>query len=304
MLGLAVGSLQMLLDRGELQDWFSSTEIIVEAVVSGLAFYLFVVHSLTAKHPFVSLALFKDRNFVTGLFFMFSLAVVLFGSLALLSPFLQTLMSYPVATAGVAMAPRGAGTMIAMFIVGRMIGRVDTRYFLVLGFMVTAWSLWVMTGFTQDVAEWTILWVGTVQGIGFGLLFVPLSTITFATLAPQLRGEATGLFSLLRNLGGSIGISGVTSLLVSNTQVNHAEIVNHVTAFHRQFESAAVMRFWNPFTPAGQAALNAEVTRQAQMIAFINDFKLMMVIALLSIPIVFLLRKPRAQPAQSATPVD
>ncbi len=194
------------------------------------------------------------------------------------------------------MAPRGAGTMFAMFVVGRMISRIDTRYLLVSGFALTAWSLWLMTGFTPDVSEWTIIWIGTVQGVGFGLLFVPLSTITFATLAPQLRGEATGLFSLLRNLGGSIGISGVTSLLISNTQVNHAEIVNHVTAFNRQFDAANVLRFWNPFTPSGQAALNAEVTRQATMIAFIDDFQLMMVIALLSIPMVLLLRKPRAAP--------
>jgi DHA2 family multidrug resistance protein len=296
MLSLAVGSLQMMLDRGELLDWFSSAEIVTEAVLAGLGFYLFVVHSLTAKHPFVTLALFKDRNFTTGLIFMFSLAVVLFGSMALLSPFLQTLMNYPVATAGLAMAPRGLGTMIAMFAVGRVIGRVDTRIFLVLGFSVTAWSLWVMTGFTQDVSLWTLLWTGTVQGMGFGLLFVPLSTITFATLPPQLRSEATGLFSLLRNLGGSIGIAGVTGLLIINTQANHAEIASHVTAFNRQFDSADVLRFWNPFTASGQAALNVEVTRQASMIAYLDDFRLMMIIALLSIPFVLLLRTPRVVP--------
>jgi DHA2 family multidrug resistance protein len=298
MLSLAVGSLQMLLDRGELLDWFGSTEIVTEAVLSGLAFYMFVAHSLTAKHPFVTLALFKDRNFSTGLFFMFSLAVVLFGSMALLSQFVQTLMNYPVATAGIVMAPRGAGTMVSMFVIGRMIGRFDTRYLLVVGFSLTAWTLWVMSGWTTDVSEWTMLWLGTVQGMGFGLLFVPLSTITFATLPPQLRGEATGMFSLLRNLGGSIGIAGITGLLITNTQVNHAEIASHVTAFNRQFDVGAVLHFWNPFTPSGQAALNAEVTRQASLIAYIDDFKLMMVIALMSIPMVLILRKPSIAPAQ------
>jgi len=173
-----------------------------------------------------------------------------------------------------------------------VIGHIDARVLPALGFSITAWSLWVMTGFTPDVSLWTLLWTGTVQGMGFGLLFVPLSTITFSTLPPQLRSEATGLFSLLRNLGGSIGIAGVTSLLVSNTQVNHAEIAGHVTAFNRQFGAAEVLRFWNPFTPSGQAALNAEVTRQASMIAYLNNFKLMMIIALLSIPMVLLLRKP------------
>ncbi len=303
MLSIAVSSLQLMLDRGQLLDWFSSTEIIVYAALSGLCFYMFVVHCLTAQRPFVNPVLFRDRNFATGLIFMFALAVVLFSTLALLSPFLQTLMNYPVVTAGIAMAPRGVGTMISMFVVGRLIGKIDTRILIGLGFTLCAWSLWEMTGFTPDVSLWTILWTGTVQGMGFGLLFVPVSTITFATLAPQYRNEATGLFSLLRNIGGSIGIAGVTSLLVSYTQVNHAEIVNHVTAFNHGFDAANVLRFWNPFTAVGQAALNDEVTRQASIIAYINDFKLMMVIAILSIPFVFLLRKPRA-PGAGAVAVE
>jgi len=237
--------------------------------------------------------LFKDRNFSTGLIFIFALGVILYGSLALLSPFLQTLMNYPVVTAGLVMAPRGAGTMLGMFMVGRMIGRIDTRLLLLVGFSLTGWALWQMTGFNTDVAESTLIWTGFAQGLGLGLLFVPLSTITFATLPAHLRNEATGFFSLLRNLGGSIGISYVTSLLTRNTQINHAEIASVVTPYNHQFQAAEVMRFWNPFTPAGQAALNAEVTRQAAMIAYLDDFKLMMLLALLSIPLLLLLRKPR-----------
>jgi DHA2 family multidrug resistance protein len=148
------------------------------------------------------------------------------------------------------------------------------------------------------------VWTGVVQGMGLGLLFVPLSTVTFATLAPQLRTEATGLFSLLRNLGGSIGIAVVTSLLTRNTQVNHAEIVTHVTRFNHAFDQASVLRFWNPFTASGQAALNAEVTRQASVIAYINDFKLMMIVALLSIPLVLLLRKPRGPAPDGAAAIE
>ncbi len=304
MLSIAVSALQLMLDRGELLDWFGSTEIIAEAAIAGLCFYMFVVHCLTSQRPFVNPVLFKDRNFTTGLIFMFALAVVLFSTMALLSPFLQTLMNYPVVTAGIAMAPRGVGTMIAMFAVGRMIGKVDVRILIALGFALCAWSLWEMTGFTPDVSLWTILWTGTIQGMGFGLLFVPVSTITFATLAPQYRNDATGLFSLLRNIGGSVGIAGITSLLVSTTQVNHAEIVNHVTVFNRQFDAASVLRFWNPFTAAGQAALNDEVTRQASIIAYIDDFKLMMILALLSIPLVLLLRKPRAPTAGQVAAVE
>jgi DHA2 family multidrug resistance protein len=304
MLSLGVGALQMLLDRGELLDWFGSTEIIVEAVLAGLGFYLFAVQTVMGRKPFVTPLLFRDRNFVTGLVCIFSLGIVLYGSLALTSPFLQTLMNYPVVTAGLVMAPRGIGTMIAMFVVGRLIGKVDTRLLLIAGFSLTAWSLWEMTGFTPDVSQPTIVWTGIAQGMGLGLLFVPLSTVTFATLAPSLRTEATGLFSLLRNLGGSIGISVVTSLLTRNMQVNHAEIVTHVTRFNHAFDAPAVQRFWNPFTATGQAALNAEVTRQAAVIAYIDDFKLMMIVALLSIPMVLLLRKPKGRPPGRAVAIE
>jgi DHA2 family multidrug resistance protein len=263
-------------------------------VLSGLGLYLFVVHTATAERPFVTPALFRDRNFSTGLIFIFALGVILYSSLALQSPFLQTLMNYPVVTAGLVMAPRGVGTMLGMFVVGRLIGRIDTRLLLVVGFSLTGWSLWVMTGFNTNVAESTLIWTGIVQGLGLGLLFVPLSTITFATLPAALRNEATGLFSLLRNLGGSIGISFIGALLTRNTQLNHAEIAAAVTPFNPQIQSAPVMHFWNPFTAAGQAALNDEVTRQASVIAYIDDYKLLMLISLLSIPMVLLLRKPQA----------
>jgi len=304
MLSLGVGALQLMLDRGELLDWFGSPEIIIEAVLSGLGLYLFIVHTATAERPFVTPALFRDRNFSTGLIFIFALGVILYSSLALQSPFLQTLMNYPVVTAGLVMAPRGAGTMLGMFVVGRLIGRIDTRLLLLVGFSLTGWSLWVMTGFNTNVAMSTLVWTGVVQGLGLGLLFVPLSTITFATLPAALRNEATGLFSLLRNLGGSIGISFIGALLTRNTQLNHAEIAAHVTPFNPQVQSAAVMHFWNPFTAAGQAALNDEVTRQASVIAYLDDFKLLMLISLLSIPLVLLLRKPQSGAGQAPVAVE
>ncbi len=296
MLSLSVGALQMLLDRGERLDWFDSLEVQIEAAISGLALYLFIVHTATATRSFVSPALFLDRNFAAGLSAIFSVGIILYGSLALISPFLQTLLNYPVVTAGLVMAPRGAGTMAGMFLVGRVISRVDARLLLLIGFGLTAWALWEMSGFNTEVAQWTIIWIGVVQGLGLGLLFVPLSTIAFSTLPPHLRTEATGLFSLLRNIGGSIGIAIVTSLLISNTQINHASIAEKVTAFEPAFRSAQALRFWNPFTATGQAALNAEITRQAALIAYLDDFRLMMIIALLSMPMVILLRAPKANP--------
>ncbi len=300
-LSLAIGALQLMLDRGEQLDWFGSAEIVAEAIAMGLAFYLFVVHTVTAEKPFVSPALFRDRNFAVALVCIFVVGIVLLATLALLTPFLQNVMGYPVVTAGLVMGPRGIGTMVAMMMVGRLIGKIDPRYLIITGMILTAWALYDMTGFTADVSERTIAITGLLQGFGLGLIFVPLSTVAFSTLPATLRTEATGLFNLMRNIGSSIGIAVVSSLLVSGRQANHADIVTHVTPFNRLFQDPDIMRFWNPLTAAGRAALDDEITRQATVIAFIDDFKLMMITALVAIPLVFLLRRGKQQP--SAPPV-
>ncbi len=292
MLSLAIGALQLMLDRGEQLGWFGSAEIIAETLVAGTAFYLFLVQMFTAEHPFVSPRLFTDRNFTTGLVFIFAVGIVLLATLALLTPYLQNLMGYPVLTAGIVLAPRGVGTMVAMFLVGRIINRVDVRLLIAAGLLMTALSLFEMMRFTPDVSEWDIVRTGLTQGVGLGLIFVPLSTITFATLPAENRTEGTGLFSLMRNIGSSIGISGVISLLSSNTQISHQSIAAHVTAFNPLLYGPAIQRYWNPMDPAGAVALNAEITRQAQIIAYGNDFYMMMLISLAVLPMVLLLRKP------------
>ncbi|HXZ47835.1 MAG TPA: DHA2 family efflux MFS transporter permease subunit [Usitatibacter sp.] len=298
-LSLAIGALQLMLDRGELRDWFSSPEIQAEAIVAGLALYLFVVHMLTTKErPFVSPALFADRNFVTGNAFIFIVGVVLFATLALLPTMLQELLGYPVVLTGLVTAPRGVGAVIAMVIVGRIVGRVDARLIIGTGFAVTALSSWQMTGFYLQMDTTPVVLSGLVQGIGTGFVYVPLAAATFATLAPQYRNEGTAFFSLVRNLGSSIGISAVEMLLARNTQVAHSRLADHVTPygnFLRLIDPAALS------TPAGLASVNAEVTRQAAMIAYLDDFKLMMVLALCAIPLVALLRTPKA--AGAARPV-
>src|SRR6185295_12140649 len=223
-LSLAVGAFQVLLDRGEQLDWFGSGEIVIEAIISASALYLFLVHTFTAREPFVRPSLFRDRNFTAGTLFIAVIGLTYFASLSLQPPYLQELMNYPIVTAGLTMGPRGVGTMAAMLIVGRLIGRVETRFLLALGLTLTAWSFYAMTGWTPDVAETTIIVIGVIQGIGLGFLFVPLSAVTLSTLSPELRAEGAGIFSLARNLGSGIGISVVNSLLTQNTQVNHAEI--------------------------------------------------------------------------------
>jgi MFS transporter, DHA2 family, multidrug resistance protein len=301
MLSVAIGALQMLLDRGQELDWFSSPEIIAEAVAAALAFYLFLVHIFTAANPFISPSLFRDRNCFAGLSFIFMIGIVLLTTIALLTPFLQILMGYPVMTAGIMLAPRGVGTMIGMLVVGRLVGKLDTRALILAGLALTAAALWQMTGFTPDVSEATIVETGIVQGLGLGLIFVPLSVVTFSTLSPIRIPEAAGLYNLMRNIGSSIGIAVTMSLLDRHTQISHSEIAAGVTAANPLFRAPAILHFWSPFSAAGRAALNAEITRQATTIAYIDDFKLLMLVTLLAMPLVPLLRRPgRAQAAQPA----
>jgi DHA2 family multidrug resistance protein len=300
MLSLGIGALQMMLDRGEQLDWFSSTEIWVEAVLSALGFYLFLVQTFTVKNPFIDPTIFRDRNFSVGLCFIFVVGIILLASLALITPYLQNLMGYPVVTAGLVLAPRGVGTMVAMMIVGRLINRVDPRVLLASGLLLTAAVLWEMTGFTPSVSEWTLIRTGILQGLGLGFMFVPLSTITFATLPGHLRTQGTALYSLVRNIGSSIGISLVIFLLTRNTQIVHAELAGHVTPFNDALAAVASGRIWDMATTLGKAALNAEVTKQASVVAYANDFKLMMLVALVALPLIFLLRRSVAKPGEAA----
>jgi MFS transporter, DHA2 family, multidrug resistance protein len=291
-LSLAIAAMQVLVDRGEELDWFSSGEIVAEAIIAASAFYLFLVHTFTAREPFVRPSLFRDRNFTAGLLFISIVGLTYYASLALQPPYLQNLMNYPIVSAGLVLGPRGVGTMGSMLIVGRLIGRVDTRYLLALGLGLTAWSFFVMTGWTPDVSQKTIVVVGIIQGIGLGFIFVPLSVVTLSTLAPELRAEGAGLYSLSRNIGSSIGISVVNSLLTRNTQVNHAEIGRNVTSVNRAFEDLAITQFWDPISAAGRTALDAVITRQAQIIAYIDDYKLLMIATLAAIPLLIIFQKP------------
>jgi DHA2 family multidrug resistance protein len=296
-LSVTMAALQMFLDRGEQLDWFSSGEIIIEALIAASAFYIFLVHTFTTERSFVNPQLFLDQNFAVSMFFIFIVGVTYLASLALMTPYLQTLMNYPVTTAGIVMGPRGMGTMLCMFIVGKMIGKVDTRWLLAAGLGLTAWAMYDMTSWTPDVSEWTIVWVGFVQGSGLGFLFVPLTTVAFATLPAQMRGEGTGLYNLSRNIGSSAGISVVSALIVENTQSNHASIASYITPYNHALQAPNVAEMMNPTTASGRALLDSVITNQATIIAYMDDFKLLMWMSLLCIPLVFLLRKPSAPPA-------
>jgi DHA2 family multidrug resistance protein len=293
-LSVAIGAMQVFLDRGAQLDWFSSLEILIEATVCVSAFYIFLVHTFTAKDSFVNPRLFGDRNFSVGMLFIFIVGITYLASLALLTPYLQTLMGYPIVTAGLVMGPRGVGTMACMFLVGRLIGKVDTRLLIMVGLLLTAWAMYDMTGWNPNVSQWTIAVTGFIQGAGLGFLFVPLNTVTFATLAPEQRADGTGLFNLSRNVGSSVGISIVSYLLIRNQQINHATISGHVTAVNRAFDNSIVLHAWSPWTASGRAALDQVIQMQAAIISYIDDFKLMMILPLAAMPLVLLLRRAPA----------
>ena len=296
-LSLGLGALQLVLDRGEVKDWFGSTEIIVEAVLAALGFYLFLVHVAMAKRPFIPPRIFRDLNFSMGLLVMFAVGMVLLASSALLAPYLQTLGGYPVAQAGILMAPRGAGTMIAMLAAGRLVNRVDPRLLMFVGFVLLAESAREMVGWTPDIGPWSLTVTTLTQGAGLGLVFTPLQIVAFATLPSELRTDGTALFSLVRNVGSSIGVSVASFLLAQNTQIAHAALAAQITPFNRMLQSGGAYLYWNTATSAGLGALNDAITRQASIIAYMDDFKLMLIVSLPAVLMLFLMRWPGSRPA-------
>jgi len=299
LLSLFIASLQLFLDRGEQLDWFSSGEIMLEALIAACALYLLLVPTFTAERSFINPRLFLDRNFTVSIFLLFVVGVTYLASMALMTPYLQTLMHYPVMTAGIVMGPRGLGTMVCMFVVGRLMGKVDTRWLLIVGFGITAWAMNAMTSWTPDVSQWTIISVGFIQGSGLGFLFVPITTIAFATLPAAMRGEGAGLTNLSRNVGSSVGIAVVSALLSENVQSNHASIASYVTPFNHAFQAPAVLHGLDPMKAGGRAALDGIITLQATIIAYMDDYKLLLLLSLAAMPLVFLLRKPASAPPPS-----
>jgi MFS transporter, DHA2 family, multidrug resistance protein len=300
VLSLGIGGIQMMLDRGQDQDWFSSREILVEAVLGGLGVYLFVVHMLTARRPFIPPTLFKDRNFSAGVGMMFAAGTILVSSSSLMAPWLQNLANYPVDSAGLIMAPRGIGTMVAMVLAGRIATRADPRKVMGVGILCVVWSIWEMTTWTPDVSEMRLIVTITIQGFGLGFLFIPLQMVAFATLPVMLRTDGASLFSLARNIGAAIGVSVTSGMLAHNTQALHAEIGASVNPFNRALQDGgAVQQHLDPATHHGAAMLDHMVNQQAQIIAYIDDYKMMIFTTLPALLLLFLMRRPRQTPASA-----
>ncbi|MBC3766484.1 DHA2 family efflux MFS transporter permease subunit [Neptunicella marina] len=290
LLSLAIGALQMMLDRGHTLDWFNSMEVVIECGLAALCFYLFIAHMFTSKNPFIEPGIFKDRNFSVGLLFIFVVGIILLATMALLPPFMQNLMGYPVIDVGMILAPRGFGTMAAMMTVGKLAGKVDVRWNILLGLILTSFSLWEMTLFTADSTASDIIRTGVVQGLGLGFIFVPLSTLSFATLNPKYRNEGTALFSLMRNIGSSIGISVVMTYFAQKTQANHAAFAGFMSIDNQALTQATEIGALNISSMAGLEQLNNMVTREAAVMAYLQDFRLMMYVTLIAIPMLLLFK--------------
>jgi len=299
VLSLGLAALQLMLDRGEQQDWFHSTEIIAELVVACLGIYLFVVHLFTSDNTFIPPRIFRDVNFAAGFLIMFAIGMILLSSMALLPPYLQNLGGYSITSTGLLMAPRGLGTMLAMVLAGRLTSRVDPRLLMFAGILMICASMWSMVGWTPDVDASSLALTTFAQGVGLGFVFIPLQVVAFATLPADLRGDGTALFSLIRNVGSALGISISSFLLAQTTQIMHARIVEDLTPFNRMLQRGGAYLFWNSATAPGRAALNAEVTRQASIIAYVNDFKFMFVVCLATAGLLLLLRRPPASSAEA-----
>jgi DHA2 family multidrug resistance protein len=295
ILAIALAGLQLALDRGETKDWFGSDEIIAETVLAVLGFYLFTVHMLTSNKPLLPKGIFTDRNMLSAMLMMFLVGLVLLSSSALLAPYLQKLSGYSVRSAGLEMAPRGFGTMAAMMICGRIGTKVDVRLQMLVGITLLLASLYWMTLWTPDVSSDWIITVIVIQGAGIGMVFMPLQLIAFATLSPALRGDGAAAMSLTRNIGMAIGTSVTGAIVTQMSQYEHAVLSYFVTPFSHVFTSGA-MALVDPRTPHGAEMMNQMVDRQASIIGYGDAFKALMISSVPCIFLLFLMRKPKAQP--------
>jgi len=296
-LSLGIGALQLMLDRGELKDWFHSSEIWIEATVAGLGFYLFTVHTVTTdERSFLNRDLLKSANFVVGTVLMFYGGLIMTGTLALLPTMLQNLMNYPALTTGLVTMPRGIGSMAAMFLVAPLITRIDNRLLILVGFALTAVAMWQMSQFSLQMGMTPVIISGLLQGFGLGCTQVPLNTIALSTLPRHIMIQGTAIRSLMRNLGGSVGISILVAILAQNTQAVHARLVEDLRPDNPIVHTPYLAPPFSLTMPSGIAALDAEVTRQAAMVAYVDDFKLIM-FALGALPLLLLMRDPHSRPA-------
>ena len=299
-LSLGIGALQMMLDRGQDQGWFDSNEIVIEAILAVVGFYFFFADALTSKRPFIPLKIFRDWNFSVAVVFMFLIGIILLATLALVTPYIQNLMGYPVLASGYLLGTRGIGTFFAMMAVGRLLGRFDARILIFIGLVLATASLWVMVGWSPDTSARAIAIDSVVQGVGLGFVFVPLNTVAFATLPGELRTDGTAIWTLTRNLGSSIGISLIIAQLTSMMTKFHAQLAEDITPFKDAMHLPDVAGHVSTTGAGGLAALEGLISQQAAVMAYSNAFLIMTFISLSAFPLLALIRSPKSATAAAA----
>jgi DHA2 family multidrug resistance protein len=287
-LSIATLSLQLMLDRGQMKDWFNSTEICIEATCAALAAYLFIVHSATARESFINFRVFKDRNFVTNCLLGAALGVMILGPLVLMTSLLQGLMNYPVVTAGMITGSRAIGVVIASVMLGRLLNIIDPRLLIAVGFVILAIALVQMCQFNLQMNASLIFWSGVLYGFGAGTVSISISSVAFSTLPTHLRTEGAAVSTLIRNLGGSVGIAVIQTLMIRGTFTMQTRLAEHITPYvdnqHGQSSLHSV---------GGLISMHGRVLAQASMLAYNNIFKLLLVLALLCIPFAYFFSKPQ-----------
>ena len=309
LMALGLAALELTLDLGQQRDWFESSVIVFTTTMSVVSLVAFVIWELTTPEPIVNLRVFLNRNFAVGCALIASVGVVLYGSTALLPLFLQTLLGYPAVESGIAVSPRGIGSIVSMVVVGRLIGKVDARILIVFGFSVLAYSTYMFVGINLYIAQSNIIYPMIISGFAMGFVFVPLTTMAMATLPQEQIGNASGIYNLMRNTGGSIGIAIMTTLLARNAQVHQAVLTAHTTEYDPAFQAmfqqikSGLMATMDPVSATQQAyaTIYGMVVKQAMVLAYVDNFRLLAILCMLCIPAGFLFKRVRhAKPIEGA----
>jgi DHA2 family multidrug resistance protein len=298
LMAVALGTLQLVLDKGQEEDWFSSSLITWATVFAVVMFVSFIVWELRAKDPIVNLRILANRNFAVGTALMTVLGIVLYGTIALLPLFLQTLLGYPALQSGLAVSPRGIGSIASMIIVGRLIGKVNGRYLLLFGFVLLAFSTYLFSDINLQISMGSIIWPGVMSGFAMGFVFVPLTTMAMGTLANEQMGNASGVFNLMRNTGGSLGIAAVTTMLARGVQVHQAAMVSHLTPYDPAFQQRVHDLTGTISTQSGTGAtqqaygaIYGTLLKQASVMSYIDNFRLLAFLCVICIPMILLFKR-------------
>jgi DHA2 family multidrug resistance protein len=308
LMALALGTMQLVLDKGQEDEWFASSFITWFAILSATAAIAFVIWELRSKDPIVDLRVLANRNFAVGTSLMIVMGIVLYGTIALLPLFLQTLMGYPAVTSGMAVSPRGFGAIASMLIVGQLINRVRGRYLVMFGFSVLAYSIYLFSKINLEISISSIIWPNIISGFAMGFVFVPLTTMALGTLSNEKMGNASGVFNLMRNTGGSVGIAAVTTLLARGAQTHQAALVSHLTPYDPAFQER-VRQITGAVTARGGGAVASQqayagiygtLVRQATLLSYIDVFRVLSFLCLLCIPAALLFERVRKKPGPVA----